>query len=204
MRIVGSICFMTILLFTIAYGQQPAAPGGKAPVKTPAKTKDATAAQPRIAANSDVEQAIARAKARIALQKTCDSLYGKEIKARTGDLQKKMMDLVLQERATESKKYETNANFRKMHESNKLSCVKDSLAYGDTSANRMQRRKDAQNARFEAMKKMRTEEAKIRNSPELLKIRKNIAVLRKQIKDSVAVIIKDDQKCRECYISSNK
>jgi hypothetical protein len=232
MRIFGSPILLTLVIFVFAFSQQSPAPAGKVPSKTPppeavaamqahfaAKGKTTTpaksqaiapakgvatktSAKPRTQANPYAQKALAQASARMALQKKCDATYGDTIRKRTGDLQKQMMDLMQKERTVANTKNQKNANLRKMRESNKKLRAKDSLAYRDTTANRMQRRKDMQNERFAAMKKMRAEERKIETDPELVKIRQSIAAMRKQIEDSISVIIKNDPKCLSCYKSS--
>jgi histone deacetylase complex regulatory component SIN3 len=187
---------------TKAAAQAPVKAPTKASAITPTKTSTKAHAKPQTPANPYAQKALAQSAARMALQKKCDATYGDTIRKRTGDLQKQMMDLMEKERSAASAKRKNNPTFRKMGENYKQLHVKDSLAYTDTSANRMQRRKDAQNARLDAMKKMRAEERKIEIDPELAKIRQSIAVLRKQIEDSISVIIKNDPKCLSCYTSS--
>lgn len=135
----------------------------------------------------------------MALRKKCDSTYAKDIHTRTDSLQKKLMDLTEKEHSLANKKRQGNTNLIKMQNDFKKLRVRDSLAYRDTSANRMKHRKDVQNERLAAMIKMRTEEGKLNNDLELVTIRQSIAVLRKQIEDSTVVIVKDDPDCISCY-----
>jgi hypothetical protein len=139
------------------------------------------------------------AKARMGVRMKCDSIYGAEIKKRTVDLQKQLMDLMQKEQTTENTKRQNNSNLKKMNETCKQLRIKDSLAYRDTSVNKMKLRKDAQDEKMAAMQKMRAEEAKMYNDPELQKIRQTIVDLRKQIQDTIAVIVKDDSNCLSCY-----
>jgi hypothetical protein len=178
MRIIQVLSLLTIPLLFNAFGQE----------STP-KAKVTSFAQ------TDMSQAAAR----FELYKKCDSIYGAEIRTRTGEFQKKMMNLMKIVRATEYKKKQSNAKLRKMGENFNQLRVKDSLAYLDTSANRMQRRKEVLAERLAAMKELGVEERRIRNDPEMIKIWRSIADLRKQIDDSVAVIVKNDTKCLSCY-----
>lgn len=187
MRIIQISCLLTILFFFNVLGQ-----GSTTPVNSPVRSQ----VRP---SNQTPQMAIADAKARMEVRRKCDSTYRAEIQLRTGDLRKKLMDLVQKQQTLENNKRQNNANLRKMQDGFKKQRIKDSLAYQDTSANRMQRRKDAQNERLAAMKKWQTEQGKIYNDPELRKIRQSIVALRKQIEDSIAVIVKDDSNCLSCY-----
>jgi hypothetical protein len=215
MRSIQIISLLTMLCFN-AFGQESIAPDKIAtpvqpkvqsatPVNGPAneqvKPITQTSAKPQKPLHPYPQISKAQAAAQFELRMKCDSTFGAEIKMRTGDLQKKMMDLLRTERTTENTKRQNNSNLRKMQDNFKQFHVKDSIAYRDTSVNKMQLRKDAQNERIAAMNKMRTEEGKIYNDPELIKIRQSIADLRKQIEDTIVVIVKDDSKCLSCYKS---
>jgi hypothetical protein len=152
----------------------------------------------RQAMSPRVQQAIAEANQRRLTRTKCDSTYGQEIRKRTGDLQKKMMDLVQKEKATATTKHKKNAKFTKMQNDFKKIKEKHAISYKDTTANGMKRRKAAELERRNAIKKLQDEERKMNNDPELLKIRQSITAIRKQIDDTISVIVKD-QTCLECY-----
>lgn len=151
-------------------------------------------------ANNYAQKALAQVAAQKALHKKCDATYGEEIRKRAGDLQKKLMDLMEKERSTALKKRQNNSTIRNMQENFRTLHVKDSIAYRDTSANKIQRRKEAQAERMKAMEKMLAEQRKLDKDPDLAKIRQSIAATQKQIDDTISVIVKGDQTCLECYV----
>lgn len=209
------ISLLTILLFSNAFSQGSTPSSNEvnavqqnvqlaAPVNasTQVQGKMSSQASPKSQITpKSYTKALTGTKTRFKILMKCDSIYGAEIRSRISDLQKKLMDLMQTEREAECKKQQNNANLQKIQDNFDQLHTKDSIAYHDTSAKKIQLRKEAQTERLAVMYKMQAEEGKVYNDPELVKIRQSIADLRKQIRDTIAVIVKNDSLCLSCYKS---